>query len=212
MKTIKLILILTLVLAMTGSTVFAQRQGLPPDDRRRAEGEFAPDPGQGNPPSEERREEIRKKIEAIRIWRLTEELKLDAGSSARLASLLGPLDQKRRELLREQIELMKELRSSLRAARPDEGKIKSLLENFEHNNHAMQELRDREIKGLKEVLTTEQQARYLLFQQEFQREMREMISGARSGDQGRGGMGPGNAPGMGNNQIRRGPAGPQENR
>ncbi len=187
------ILAVMIALTMTALPAFAQRrmQGPPPDDRQREAGEFAPEPGQGGPPSEERREEIRKKIEAVRIWRLTEELKLDATTSAKLSSLLSSLDQKRRDIQREQMEAMRELRFSLKAAKPDESKIKPLLEKLEKNHRAMQELRDREIKGMKEFLTIEQQARFLLFQQEFQREMRGMIAGARGGGAGRGGMGPG---------------------
>jgi hypothetical protein len=43
----------------------------------------------------------------------------------------------------------------------------------------MQELKNKEISGLKNLLTIEQQARYVIFQQEFMREMREMIHDAR---------------------------------
>jgi Spy/CpxP family protein refolding chaperone len=186
MKTTR-ILILTIALTMTGMPAFAQQQMSGPmaDERQRDAGEFSPDPGQGGPPSEERREEVRKKIEAVRIWRLTEELKLDTNSSAKLSSLLSSLDVKRRNTMREQMEAMRDLRSLLKAAKPDEAKLKPLLEKLEKNHHEMQGLRDQEMKGLKDILTIEQQARFLLFQQEFQREMRDMISGARGKGQGR---------------------------
>lgn len=195
MRTKKMITILALAiaLAMTAVPAFAQRrmQGPPPDDRQQEADEFAPGPGQGGPRVEERREEIRKKIDAVRIWRLTEELKLDAAASAKLSSLLSSLDTKRRDIQREQFETRRELRYTLKVPKPDEAKIKPLLDTLERNHRAMQELRDREIKGIKEFLTIEQQARFLLFQQEFQREMRGMISGARGSGAGRGGMGAG---------------------
>ncbi len=183
------ILILAIALTMTGMPAFAQRQIA--DERPRDAGEFAPEPGQGGPPSEERREEVRKKIEAVRIWRLTEELKLDTNTSAKLSSLLSSLDQQRRDTMREQMEAMRDLRSLLKSAKPDEAKIRPLIEKLEKNHHEMQALRNREFKGLKEILTIEQQARFLLFQQEFQREMRDMIAGARGKGQGRDGMGGG---------------------
>jgi Spy/CpxP family protein refolding chaperone len=183
------ILILTIALTMTGMPAFAQRQMSGPmaDEPQREAGAFSPEPGQGGPPSEERREEIRKKIEAVRIWRLTEELKLDTNSSAKLSSLLSSLDQKRRDAMREQMEAMRDLRFLLKTAKPDEAKIKPLLEKLEKSHREIQAVRDQEMKGIKNVLTIEQQARFLLFQQDFQREMREMISGAR----GRGPGGPG---------------------
>jgi Spy/CpxP family protein refolding chaperone len=180
-------LILTIALTLTGMPAFAQRQMSGPmvDEPQREAGAFSPE--QGGPPSEERREEVRKKIEAVRIWRLTEELKLDTTSSAKLSSLLSSLDQRRRDAVREQMEAMRDLRFLLKTAKPDEAKIKPLLENLEKSHHEIQAVREQEMKVIKNILTIEQQARFLLFQQDFQREMREMISGAR----GKGPGGPG---------------------
>ena len=147
-------------------------------------------PGQGNALSEEKREEIRKKIEAVRIWRLTERLKLDTTTSAKLASVLSSFDQQRKGMVQEQIATMRELRVSLNSQKPDEARLKTALEKLQKNQHSLQELRDREYSGLKDILTIEQQARFLLFQQEFRREMQSMISNARSsGGRGRGPMG-----------------------
>lgn len=101
------------------------------------------------------------------------------------------MEQKRREITRNQMEIMRDLRRSLRSAKPDEAKMRTNLEKLEKNHNEMQALRSNEFKGLKELLTVEQQARYLLFQQDFQREMREMISGARGRGKGKGGAGPG---------------------
>lgn len=175
--------ILIILLALVSIPAFAQRQaqGPPPDDRPGEEGAFAPDRGPGEPPSAERREKIRDKIEAIRIWRLTEELNLDANTSGKLAALLGSLDRKRRDIRREQMELMRTLRQSLKSRKPDDAKIKQSLEKLERNDRALQELKYSEIKGVKEFLTVEQQARFLIFQQEFQREIQNMIARARAG-------------------------------
>ena len=153
-------------------------------------------PSPGTEPSEERREEVRKKIEAVRIWRLTEALKLDAPTSSKLSALLSSFDQQRRDIMREQMTAMRELRRMLESSKPDESKIKTTLDRLEKNRHAIQALRDKEIGGVKEILTIEQQARFLLFQQEFRREMEGMISNARRGGP-RGGMrgeGPGRSP------------------
>lgn len=155
-------------------------------------------PGRGNTLSEEKREEIRKKIETVRIWRLTEKLKLDTTTSAKLASLLSSFDQQRQVIVREQMATMRELRVSLKSQKPDEARIKTALDKLQKDQHSMQELRDREYGGLKDILTIEQQARFLLFQQEFRHEMQSMISNARSSNRGRGpmaGQRRGNSPG-----------------
>jgi len=147
----------------------------------------------GGEPSEEKREEVRKKIEAVRIWRLTEALKLDAPTSSKLSALLSSFEQQRMGIMREQMAAMRELRRMLKTPKPDESKIKSALDRLEKNQHAMQALRDKELGGVKEILTIEQQARFLLFQQEFRREMQGIISNARKGGPGGGprGEGPG---------------------
>jgi Spy/CpxP family protein refolding chaperone len=128
--------------------------------------------------SEEKREEIRKKIDAVRIWRLTEALKLDANTSAKLSSLLSSVDHRRREILREQTGTINSLRFLVRAPKPDEARIKTSLEKLDKNHLQMQELTSSERNGLKNILTIQQQAQYVVFQHEFMREMRGMIGSA----------------------------------
>lgn len=207
MKSVKIV-ILVVILTLITVPAFAQRQmqGAPGDGRFQQRGEFSPADGPGSPASEERREEIRKKIETIRIWRMTEELKLDSGTSAKLASLLSPIEQKRRELFREQVGTMGTLRRTLAAQKPDEEKIKHLLDKLENSHNSIQALRNEEVEGLKQILTVEQQARFLIFQHEFEREMREMIAEARGGMR-RSGIG-GNAREPGQRDFR-GPGGPR---
>jgi Spy/CpxP family protein refolding chaperone len=170
-----------MILALAVMPAFgqSQKQGRLSDDRPREEG-FASEQGPGGP-SDERRDEIRRKIEAIRIWRLTEELRLDSNTSAQLAALLSSLEQKRRDIQREQMETIRSIRQMLRSQKPDEAKLKQLLNKLENNHRAVQELRYAELKGVKEFLSVEQQARFLLFQQEFQREIQGMIANARGG-------------------------------
>lgn len=180
--------ILILLLAAARTTAFAQNEPQPAQTGRQYDDgigyETANAPGPGSPMSEKKRDEIRKKIEAVRIWRLTEALKLDGTTSAKLSSLLNSLDQRRQTLQQDQMKAMREMRLALKAPKPDEAKLKSLLEKSQHGFHAMQELREKEMSGLREILTIEQQARFLIFQQEFQREMRGMITGVRRGGSG----------------------------
>lgn len=182
------ILVLALALfGLAGTAAYAQ-QGLaggPDDDYT----------GYGNPRgkqmSEQQQEKIRKRVETIRIWRLTERLKLDPATSAKLASLLSSLDEQKKKLMREHVQSMKTLRQALKVAKPDEGMLKDGIEKIEANRRALHELKDKEISSLKDILTTEQQARYLVFQQEFHREMRGMIAKARGNEPGKGGRGQG---------------------
>ena len=121
-------------------------------------------------------------------------MKLDTNTSAKISSVLSSFDQQRRDIMREQMTTMRDIRFSLRSSKPDESKLKTALEKLEKNHRAVQELREKEFRALKDILTIEQQTRYLLFQQDFQREMRGMIAGARGGGQGMG-SGPGSGGG-----------------
>ena len=151
----------------------------------------------GTPPSAAKREEVRKKIEAVRIWKLTEALKLDADTSAKMSAVINPLDQQREAIAREQMMTMRELRTLLQSQKPDQAKLKTAIDRLEKNHIAMQETRNKEFSAVKGILTTEQQARYIIFQQDFRREMRHMISGARGGGGAGRGMGPGGGQGQG---------------
>ena len=143
---------------------------------------------QGDRPTDEQREEIRRKMEAIRIARLTEELNLDEKAAARFIPVITALDQKRRALLRENQEILRDMREILATSAPDENKLKTAIARIGRNHSEVLSLRDKEFAAIKEQLTVQQQARYLLFHQDFLREMRGMVEGAR------GGMAPGTAP------------------
>jgi hypothetical protein len=87
-------------------------------------------PGRGEQMSEEKREEVRKKIDAVRIWRLTETLKLDAGTSAKLSSLLSSVDHQRRDIVREKTGTITILKLAVKSPKPDESKIKTSPKNL----------------------------------------------------------------------------------
>lgn len=156
-----------------------------------------PGPGpQSDRPTEEQRDELRKKMEAIRIARLTEELNLDEKTAVKFFSSLASLDQKRRTVLKENQELLREMRRLMNEQKPDELRLKAAINKIEKNQHEILSLRSKEFAAVRENLTVKQQAQYLLFHQEFQREMRGMVEGVREGAPRRGGA-PGLPPGPG---------------
>ena len=169
------IFIMAAVLIFTGLTVSAQQSAVPGRAGRGA-------PNNGAP--EQKREEVQKKVEAIKMWRLTEFLKLDGKTSAKLASVLSSVEQQRRGLMRERMAALKALRLSLKSDHPDESTLRTALDKLEKNQSALTQLRNKEQQGVKVILTTEQQARYVVFQHDFRREMQDMIAGARGPRQG----------------------------
>jgi len=163
----------------------------------------APVPQGGGPgggrPTEQQREEVRKKVDAVRLARLTETLQLDERTAAKFIPVITAIEQKRRTLMKENQETMRELKIMLHANPPDEAKLKIAVSAIEKNRREIFSLRDKEFSAAKDSLTATQMARYILFNQEFQQEMRGMVESARGSGPGKGakGSGPGRSPGMG---------------
>ena len=135
--------------------------------------------GDESPQPFEKREKIRKRIELIRMWKLTEELDLTEETGAKLFPILHKYDEKWIKLKEEGRNIMNQLRKALKdEATPDE-EIEAAMENMERNAIATSDLLRQQHKELKRVLSPRQRARFFLFQRRFQREIRRLIAEAR---------------------------------
>jgi hypothetical protein len=74
------------------------------------------------------------------------------------------------------------------------GELKNTLAKVEENHRALQGINDEEWAELKKVLTVEQQAKLILFRQEFDREVHKLIADAKDRRHGKGGKGRGARP------------------
>lgn len=129
------------------------------------------------PPSKEQMEKVRKQIETLRMWKLTKALDLDEKTSAQLFPVLNRYDKKRAEVERALWTGVQELRDSLRDRR--ESRLRDILDRLEMDHKALQRINDEERTEMKKILTTEQQAKYVLFHIEFNKEIRRIIAEAR---------------------------------
>ncbi|GAB4417374.1 MAG: hypothetical protein OHK0032_13420 [Thermodesulfovibrionales bacterium] len=129
------------------------------------------------PPSKEQMEKVRERIETLRMWKLTKALDLDEKTSAQLFPLLNKYDRKRFVIEQALRDGMRDLRDALRNRR--EGQLRGILDRLEQNHKEMQRVNDEEWAEMKRILTIEQQARFIIFKQEFDREIRKIIAEAR---------------------------------
>ncbi|UCD19293.1 MAG: hypothetical protein JSU64_07720 [candidate division WOR-3 bacterium] len=113
-------------------------------------------------------------IEKVRIYRLTKELDLTTEQAVELFPKLSELQKIEREFRNQQLEIIEDLKKQVGGNAPDVDIIKSLTryegifrERIERQLSKMGEIR--------KMLTPSQQARYIIFQDEFEREIREMI-------------------------------------
>ncbi|MEW6110096.1 MAG: hypothetical protein AB1632_13160 [Nitrospirota bacterium] len=131
----------------------------------------------GSPPSKKQITRVRERIESIRMWKLTQALDLDEKTAASLFPIMSKYDKKRTEAERNIRESIKALKENLRDR--NEHKLNDILERLEQYHRELQNIKDEEWTELKRILSTEQQAKFILFLQDFQREMREMIAQAK---------------------------------
>jgi hypothetical protein len=135
------------------------------------------------PPTKEQIEKVRSRIETLRMWKLTKALDLDEKTSAKLFPLLNRYDKKRAEIENALRDNLRELRESLRGKR--EGLLRGFLDRLEQNHKSMQGIKDAEWEELKGILSVEQQAKFIIFQLEFEREIKKIIEETRERRQDR---------------------------
>ena len=142
---------------------------------------------QGHPPSadersgqKEERKKIRENIETLRMWKLLEALDLTSEQSEKFLPILKDFQKARRNFEDQRRDLLRQLETALQSA-PEEKKLKEILTNLENNREQFQMELDRYMDQSKTILTVEQQAKLALFEDQFERRMRETIEQIRGG-------------------------------
>ncbi|HYA26690.1 MAG TPA: hypothetical protein VEE82_01705, partial [Thermodesulfovibrionales bacterium] len=125
------------------------------------------------PLSKEQMAKVRERIETLRIWKLTKALDLDEKTSSQLFPILNRNDKRRAEIERALALGMRNLRSAVKDNRI--AQLKDIIDDLERNHKALQNLNDEERTEVRKILTIEQQARFIIFQQEFSSELKQII-------------------------------------
>jgi len=157
-----------------------------------AQGFAEPQEYMDGPPTKQQRERVRKRIDTLKMWKLTKALDLDETASAKIFPILNRYDKRKAEIHKNLREGMREMKQSLRENKTEE--LKNTLAKVEENHRALQGINDEEWAELKKVLTVEQQAKLILFRQEFDREVHKLIADAKDRRHGKGGKGRGARP------------------
>jgi len=129
------------------------------------------------PPTKEQRDRVRKRIQTLKMWKLTKALDIDETTSAKLFPILNRYDKRKAEIHQNIRKGMMEMRRSLKENRTKG--LQNTLAMLEENHKALQNINDEEWAEMKKVLTVEQQAKFILFKQEFDRDVRKIISDSK---------------------------------
>jgi len=164
MKRMLILMVLILFLAPT-SVVFAQGPPSSADDR---------------PSRREEREKIRENIETLRVWKLLEALNLTAEQSTQFLPVLKEFQTAKKSFEDRRRDLLEELETTLKTS-PNEKKLKEILTEMENNRKQFLAVSENYLEKAKSILTIEQQAQLFLFEDKFERRIRETIKQIRGG-------------------------------
>lgn len=125
------------------------------------------------PGAAERREEIKKRIRAMRAYTLTEELKLDPEVAGQLFPLLARYDDETDRLLEKRVEVQRRLRRA--DAMRDPRAVDRLIDEALANQRGFRDLEDRRLAELRKILTPLQTAKLLVVLPDFERRIQNQL-------------------------------------
>jgi hypothetical protein len=158
-------LALIIALGLSGGQLFAQASESPP-------------PREERPMNPERAEELRKRIELIWMWKLTEELDLTKEEGAQLFPLLSTYEEKKRELREENRRIVLTLKHMIDEG-ASEGDLKRTIRSLEDNDRKLKKVEAEGFSEIAKILSVEKQAKYIVFQEYFRHEIHGLIQKAR---------------------------------
>lgn len=129
------------------------------------------------PPSGEQLEKLRKRVETLKMWKLTKSLDLNEETASKLFPLIKEYDKKRLSVEIDMRKDIKKLRKTINTA--SEAELRDIIKKLKYHHKKLQEINDEEMGKLSDILTYREMARFIIFKQDFDREMRNIISEVR---------------------------------
>jgi hypothetical protein len=134
---------------------------------------------------EMKEEDPHKLIEAIKIWKISEFLELDEEQMIAFFPKLKKIEKHRRESYKQRREMLGKMKKQLDKRQSDEA-IKKTIDDVmafdKQTKEREQELREE----IMSVLSVTQQAKLLIFEERFEREIRDIIKEMRKERMGHG--------------------------
>jgi len=137
--------------------------------------------------------DTRDMIEDLRIVRLTKELNLTDQQLAKLLPRMREMQAARQEFQQKRVGLIKDMDDQLNGM-ASEKDLQAKLSEMDKLENDFQSKERESRKVMLGQLSVEQQARFFVFQEKFEREIRELIRGVRGGQQPGMGLQPGMGP------------------
>jgi len=126
-------------------------------------------------PEEGKRERLREEIETMKMWKMLEVLDLSQEQSDKFLPAYRELQNTQKDFREKREDLLKSLELVMGEKEPDESKIKDIFGQLEKERLQLEEAQQRFRTKVQEILTLEQQAKLMLFEDRFEKKMMEII-------------------------------------
>jgi Spy/CpxP family protein refolding chaperone len=123
-------------------------------------------------PAVDKREQVKKKIRAMRAFTLTDELSLDEKTAAKLFPILSRWDDVTDKLLQQRVDIQRKLTSGQIT---DSKQLDKLIDDAVANQKAFWDLEDKRLAEMRKVLTPQQTARLLVVLPAFERKIQNQL-------------------------------------
>lgn len=132
-----------------------------------------------NPPDFMCKQNPQEMVETIRIYKMSEELNLSQDQSVKFFPKLKEMRLAKEEFNQTRFKIAEQMEKFLQDSDKFSKEIKALVAELEANELKLREKEARIKKEIGNILTPEQQAKFMLFQMQFNKEMREMVGKAK---------------------------------
>lgn len=126
------------------------------------------------------RQRTRENVITLMMLRMTQALELTEEQTAVIFPMVTRIEREKRDINIQIRDRMQRIRRLTGMTDPEEQDLKTELENIKRLKHRLRDIEGEFEAFLERRLTLEQQARYVLFAQDFYKSLRENLSRARN--------------------------------
>lgn len=121
------------------------------------------------------RDQIERRIQTMKVWKLTEELQLSEEQATKFLPLMSEMDRKMDELDRKRADIVQSLGDLVWEEKAEASKINALLDDLEKLDRDQAEMRMQFRRDAAKVLKPDQLGKMVLFNLRFPEIVRDMI-------------------------------------
>ena len=124
-------------------------------------------------------EDAMEMVNTLKIWKITETLEVDEELADKLFPKIRRMEENRRKMESEREVMLNTLKQIVETENPSESNIQKQLKTYLDLMESHHEQNVNQMKDILKLLTPEQQAKYLILEDEFPRRLRDFMRAHR---------------------------------